>query len=334
MNKNHFFLLVLISILVTSCFKEDKIIPRHSRGDVKTDTIALTDNYKNQIYFDLSSGTVKGQNLKDITDIGFQCGVSGWEIILNTADFVRVADMGAVPFGASYDTTGAHWKFDKSNGNPDSLGIGNWFNVNDGDTVSRGHLFVINRGFDKDANNFGLVQFTIDSLKNGTYYFRWAKINGSNPVSASVTKVPGVSFRWYSFTSPGKTVDTEPPENSWDLLFTQYTTLLFTDKGAAYPYLVTGVLLNRYNVTALVDSLHPFASIDLSVAGSMMLKHDLDAIGYDWKEYSFVTGGYAIKLNRNYIIRDTDGLLYKMRFISFYNSSGEKGYPVIEYQEL
>ncbi|KKK85378.1 hypothetical protein LCGC14_2773880, partial [marine sediment metagenome] len=35
-----------------------------------------------------------------------------------------------------------------------------------------------------------------------------------------------------------------------------------------------------------------------------------------------------------YIIRDTEDFFYKMRFISYYNDLGEKGYPVIEHSRL
>ncbi len=336
--KEPLFLILFLTVVLSSCFKEEKMIPRHPRGNVQTDTLAMTDNYKNQLYFDLSSGKVVSQNLKTISDIGFDCRPGGWKVIVNSADFVQVADLGAVPFGVTYDTTGVKWRFDKSNGNPDSLAFGNWFEVTNGDTVSNGHLFAINRGMDENGNNLGLVQLSLDSLKHGIYYFRWAKLNGTNPVTASVSRNPAVNFTWYSFNQNGNPVNLEPPKEAWDLLFTQYTTLLFTDQGAAYPYLVTGVLLNRDNVAGVMDTIHSFEEINLDLVNSLILKPDLDVIGYDWKQYSFVTGTYAIMTNRKYIIRDAQGVYYKLRFVSFYSTSGattgEKGFPVIEFQAL
>ncbi|MGE5424308.1 MAG: HmuY family protein [Syntrophothermus sp.] len=325
---------LMILMLVTSCFKEDEAIPRHPRGNVHTDTIGMTENYLYQVYFDLSDSAVRSRVVKTSTDFGFDSRSGGWQIILNTADFMKAADIGAQPFGGSYDTTGVHWKFDKSSGDPDSLALGRWFDVVQGDTVSNGHLYLINRGMDEVGNSLGLMQLMIDSLKNGTYYFRWAKINGSNPVSASVTRDPLVNFVWYSLSGSGSVQHPEPPEGSWDILFTQYTSLLFTDKGAAYPYLVTGVLLNRSGVSATVDSTHSFADINLEFAKSLTLKPNLDVIGYEWKTYSFSSGGYTVLPGLNYIIRDKAGYFYKLRFVGFYNSSGQKGYPVIEFQTL
>ncbi len=55
---SHFFQFqfIIMVLVLTSCFKEDKIILPHDRGDVQTDTIAMTDTYKYQIYFRLDSG--------------------------------------------------------------------------------------------------------------------------------------------------------------------------------------------------------------------------------------------------------------------------------------
>ncbi len=40
---------------------------------------------------------------------------------------------------------------------------------------------------------------------------------------------------------------------------------------------------------------------------------------------------YEIVEGRNYIIKNRFGLYTKFRFISFYNSGGDKGYPTFQY---
>ena len=126
----------------------------------------------------------------------------------------------------------------------------------------------------------------------------------------------------------------EPQQQTYDLLFTQYTTMLFTDQGIPYPYLVTGVLLNRSIVEIAVDSTTDFFSITHDLALSVSYTKALDAVGYDWKYYSFKTGVYTIRPKLSYIIHGVSGLYYKLRFVGFYNKDGLKGYPVIEYQQL
>jgi hypothetical protein len=320
--------------LMTGCFKEDEMIAPHPRGDVQTDTISMMQDYRNQVYFRLDSGIVAGSVPKISTDLGFECGPSGWKIILNTADFMEVADLGVVPFGQPTDTSGLNWTFDKSDGNPDSLAFGNWFRVDQGDTISKNHVYIVNRGIDAAGNQLGYVQLIFDSLTNRTYYFRWAGLTGSNPVSAEVLADPSVSYTWYRFSDGGIPVNPEPVRTDFDLLFTQYTTLLFTDLGEAYPYLVTGVLLNRYLVEAAADSIRAFSEITFETAQTLRFSTALDAIGYDWKYYDFETGAYTVYTEKNYVIRSVSGFYYKLRFIGFYNNQGAKGYPVIEYQRL
>ncbi|MCX6243738.1 MAG: HmuY family protein [Bacteroidetes bacterium] len=329
-----FIVIIAVSLVLHSCFKKDEAVPVHPRGPVKTDTIALTDNYKFQVYFDLATGTAVSTNLRTESDLGFECSSSGWKIILNTGDFMKVADMGVIPFGEPHDTTGMKMSFDKSDGNPDSLAFGRWFTLAGGDTLSLNHVYAISRGIDPNGNPLGLYQVIFDSLKMGTYYFRFAKLNGQDVRSAIITKDPSMNYIWYSFNSGGSVKNLEPPKDSFDLLFTQYTTLLYTDEGEAYPYLVTGVLLNRNLVRAAKDSIHDFSAMDLETANSIQLSPALDGIGYDWKRFDFNSASYTVLTDRFYLVRDKSGYLYKLRFIGFYNGAGEKGYPVIEYQAL
>jgi hypothetical protein len=325
--------LLILTLAFQSCFKEDRMVQPHPRGDVKTDTIAMTENYLYQVYFSLDSGRMMSSNVKTASDLGFECNSFGWHIILNTSDFMKVADMGEVPFGQPQDTTGLKWKFDKSDGNPDSNAVGQWYTLKNLDTVSNNHVYLVNRGMDELGNELGIYQVIFDSLKRGTYYFRYAPYKGGASAPGTVAKDPAFSYVYFSLKT-GEVKHLEPSREGFDLLFTQYTTLLFTDAGEAYPYLVTGVLSNRYKIEVASDTLHDFSSITLDLAKSFSYTKNLDAVGYDWKYYSFSSGAYTVRPNRNYIINSASGYFYKLRFIAFYNRNGEKGYPVIEYQRL
>ena len=326
-------LLLILVFLLNSCFKKDSAVPMPDRGNVRVDTIAMTSSYQYQIYIRLDSGAVEEFNERTKSDLGFDCSLSGYNIILNTADFMRIADLGVRTLGQSIDTTGVKWKFDKSDGNPDSIATGKWFSIVDGDTVSNGHIWALDLGRDIAGLSLGLRQVVFDSLKNGRYYFRYAPIRGGTVTSAFVDKESSVNYIYYGIRQAG-VLPLEPPKATWDLLFTQYTTLLFTSTGAAYPYLVTGVLSNPNGVKVSVDTVHAFSSIDLSLARTLNYSTAKDAIGYDWKVYSFEGSGfYTVRTNLSYVVTDTQGYYYKLRFISFYKA-GVKGYPVIETQRL
>lgn len=325
--------LALITVMFSSCFKEDDPVAPHPRGDVFTDTIPMTYNYRYQVYYRLDSAAQVMVIPKTTADLGFECAGQGWKVILNTANFMKAADLGEVPFGMPLDTAGKHWKFDKSDGNPDSLAIGRWFIQEEDDTVSLNHVYLIDRGLDESGNALGFYQFRIDSLKGGVYYFRIAQLDGSGLSTASVRKDASLNYQWFSLATETP-VSAEPPAGDYDLLFTQYTTLLYTDLGEAYPYLVTGVLLNRSNTMACRDTLHNFATITIGEASAMHYSGATDVIGYDWKYYNFETGSYTVETNRFYLVRDRKNFIWKLRFIGFYNRMGEKGYPVIEFQRL
>jgi hypothetical protein len=326
-------LIMIMAIILQSCFKEDIMVTPHPRGDVQTDTIPMTENYLNQVYFSLDSGEIVISNVKTTFDLGFECSPVGWHIILNTSNFMKAADLGEVAFGQAYDTTGLNMNFDKSDGDPDSTAIGQWFNISGTDTISNHHVYAVSRGLDELGNPLGLYQVIFDSLRNDKFYFRYAPLKGGAGSPGVVEKITGTNYNYFSLKT-GLVVAAEPPAKLYDLLFTQYTTLLFTDEGIPYPYLVTGVLLNRHIVAVAVDTTANFLDINRDLALSLNYSKAMDVIGYDWKFYDFNSGVYTIRPNLNYVVRNVSGFYFKLRFTAFYNKDGLKGYPVIEYQRL
>jgi hypothetical protein len=131
--------------------------------------------------------------------------------------------------------------------------------------------------------------------------------------------------------SDGQTVAVEPPKDTWDIAFTQYTHV-FEEESGPLPYLVTGCLLNRYKTVAIKDTVNIFSDISLAGAESATFSNAINTIGYDWKTYTGST--YVVNKSWNYVIRNRNGFYYKMHFISFFNTSGEKGSPSFEYQQL
>jgi hypothetical protein len=326
-------LILIVALVVQSCFKEDEMVTPHPRGEVKTDTIPMTENYLYQVYYSLDAGKIVPSEVKTAFDLGFECSSSGWHVILNTSDFMKVADLGKVVFGQPHDTAGLQLRFDKSDGNSDSTAIGKWFTIDGQDTISNNHVYAVSRGIDELGNSLGLYQVIFDSLKNSIYYFRYAPLQGGAGFSGFVTKVPEVNYSYFNLKT-GTIVNAEPPKQNYDLLFTQYTTMLYTDQGIPYPYLVTGVLLNRYNVLAAMDSTTDFQTITHDEALTLTYSKSLDKIGYDWKYYNFNTGVYTIRPNLSFVVHGGSGFYFKLRFVGFYNKEGLKGYPVIEYQQI
>lgn len=329
-------ILLYTAIMVSSCFKDDEAVVPHKAGEYVTDTVSLTDNYKNQVFYSLFDSSAVITNHKDSWDLGFESSPLGWRVVLNSACFMKAAFLEGQDFGFPVDTSGIEWKFNPSDGSADSLAIGQWFSLSGNDTLGTNRLILLDRGIDVNGNPRGYNQLVIDSLVGGIYYFKLAGMTGTNITSFSVAKKAGVRNLLFSISNPASTIE-EPSATEWDIVFTQYTTLLFTDIGEPYPYLVTGVLINNKYAEIAVDSITAFADIDFSKAQSMAFSRQANRIGYDWKIYNFDDGTYEVNSDKVFIIRDTKGFLYKLRFIGFYkfvNNDLKKGYPSFEYQKL
>ncbi len=334
MNKNLLYILA-ITLVITSCFKEEDPLPAFP---MQTTTIEMGKYYLYQDYFNLAGNEKVKVTEKNDYDLGFECGDSSWHIVLNTAAFMFAGNTGKKDLVEVTDTTGLDWRFDKSNGNPDSTAIGEWVRINMNDTVYSNHVYVLNRGYDHLGKLRGLRKIKFTKVDSVSYSFEYSDMNDENYNVFTIQKHEGVKFTCFSFDDGGMQVEMEPPADSWDLLFTQYTTLLYTNDGVPYPYLVTGVLSNYGRVEMAVDSALNYEDIDINYARTKSFSEAKDFIGYDWKEVQgdVNTGNvyYEIVEGRTYLIRNDEGLLFKLRFINFYSDEGEKGYPTFQYDVL
>jgi len=332
-------LLVLSLMILTSCFKEDEQVIPQRPGDVTTTVIEMLPDYSIQSFFNLSSGQVVDTNLKTSWDIGLSCKEGDYSLILNTSRFMKIAHTGSDLFEVTYASEGFEWLFDESTGVPSGNAIGQWWeNTVDG-PVGMNEVLLVDRGIDEEGLPAGFykIQPMIDPFSHNVTV-RIAELDGSADRTFGFTKDNSRNYVTMSFETGQNLVQPEPVRTAWDLLFTQYTTLLYTDTGEPYPYLVTGVLINDSLVSAVMDSLISFDSVDRAYAEQKLLSYNRDVIGYDWKAVNGdVTSGdvtYTAIPEMVFIIKNTDGFYFKLRFIDFYNNLGKKGYPTFEYQRL
>src|SRR5690606_16212037 len=100
-------------------------------------------------------------------------------------------------------------------------------------------------------------------------------------------------------------------------------------------YVVTGVLLNPHNTSAITDSLTFFQNIAFNASSlQTSLSNRRDIIGFDWKKYNFTTGNYEADLKKCYIVRTQQNEYWKIHFIDFYNINGVKGSPSFEFERI
>ena len=173
----------------------------------------------------------------------------------------------------------------------------------------------------------------INSLEMGAYTFTIANLDGSDEeqITLDVNQYNNKKFIYYSLENM-EVVDREPVSNSWDLLFTKYEEDLNND--IANPleyeqaYFVTGVLTNGNLIAQYEGSTEDNSNImDLDTT------RNINAIGYDWKEYS---GSFVMVSDRSYYIADqNEQSVYKIIFESFSGqSSGNISFNILETEQL
>ena len=305
-----------------SCEMEEIPVSPHNPGDIQINQIELSNDYRYQVFYDLGSNSIISDNLKTDWDLGFESSNDGYHIILNSSTYSALSYIENISFNDNIDPTDLTWSWDNPNGDLDSSAFG--------DSRSVSGFYVFDRGFDLNGTPRGFKKILIDSITNEFYQISFSNLDNSDYNSFKLYKDPSVNFTCFSFES-NQIVDIEPSYNDWDLLFSQYTHLYNDTTTPAY--LVTGVCSNL-DVLVAKDTSYEFNEINYSMINEFSFNDDRDAIGFDWKEYNFNAGSYTINSNTNYIIMDKQQKYFKLRFIDFYNSDGDKGYPTFEIQEL
>lgn len=318
------FFLAFISTTMIGCLKDEEPVKPTKSGSVITRTIEMTPQYRYQVFYNLEEDSVKKRNLKWDWDLAFDATAEGSVVYLNSAKYMFSSQMPTDDFLSVRDTQGFFKKR-------------RWEAVNTLDTVTFGSVknntkvYWIDRGYDENGDQIPFVKIQFESVDNQKYRIKIARLGNLNaPEIYEVPKDPSVNFVHFSLTS-NKVMPVEPPKSRWDIAFTQY---MFTFFDPYTPYIVTGVLLNPYQTTAAVDSTTGFEKIDRIFAQNMKLTAQQDVIGYTWKGFSLNTQVYNINSAYTYVIKDSKGLFYKLRFIGFFDAAGRRGYPKFEYQKL
>ncbi|MCY7409880.1 MAG: HmuY family protein [Chitinophagales bacterium] len=308
--------------LFSSCFKEDNHVQLQTPGDAKVFQIGMGPDYHRQVYFDFNSTDTTGSE-HTCWDLSFESSDSGWHVWINGSNEAFIANTDTQDFEAVTDTAGANWSIDNPDWDIDSTAAGDWRTLR--------MVYILDRGAAKlSGDRFKKIIF--QSVSSTQYEVQYANLDGSGLIIYDIPKTAGNSFVYFTFDNGGEMKNIEPNNFFWDVLFTRYKTVFYTVV-PPLPYLVTGILINP-NISVSVDSSMSFADINYQIASSLSYSNKRDIIGYNWKYYDFSTQAYVVRPYYNYIIRDMEGVYWKLHFIDFYNSIGEKGYPQFEYQRL
>lgn len=332
MKKLKYIYYAFLLACLTSCFQEDEPVPPYqSPPGVSTNVVNMGPLYGTQWYYDLETDTFVKVVDRETWDLAFQCGDNEYHIFTNLAKRMSVANSGLTNFDAVTSSTGLTFRFDRSEGYLDSTAVGEWGTWAGGNVISSNYVYVVDRGITTLGDNIGKKKIQFLGLTSGQYQMRIANLDGTNDQVILAAKDPNKNFVYVSFNGSGSVVNVEPDKFDWDLLFTQYTAKVEqVGTGIIEDYSVNGVLLNPYLVEVARDFTKPFVDIGYTDLQTYTYSQLWDAIGYDWKYYDFDNMVYVIEPGRTYVVHSVEDNYFKLRFTSFTNDLGERGYPQFE----
>lgn len=282
-------------------------------------------NYANQVWYSLENDE-KATAPKTDWDLAFDVKSITSSIHINAVTGTTLwcypkADISG--WGGTIDTNGlSTWASRNNSDTSWTYGaMGNYADPNDPTDLDWGKYNMTTHKVSGDSifiiklSNGDYKKLAIEGLSGGTFTFKYANIDGSNPQTGSIVKgnFANKNFAYYSLQNNAALAATrEPDADAWDLLFTQYQAYIPT------PYNVTGILLNRGVHAAKASNLPNKTTY--ADWGAHTFASPVNTIGYNWK--SFNGTAYVIKDSTVYFVKAIDGSIWKMIFTGFTSSSG------------
>jgi hypothetical protein len=314
-----------LSICLTIGFLSSSSI-FYGQGVADREVLEMGPGYANDIFYSFKNGEVSNV-ARDTWDIAFFTPRFSAGIIINEGNGVELYTYpnGDSSAWSTVDTVGMstwtpmynspeYWEDGAFNvnalGHPD-YGWGVYNQINH--SVYGDSLYII-----KTASGIKKLFIKVKISVDNIYKFKYADLDGSNEQTIELDVKPYETkrFIYYSLAN-NQAVDREPEKESWDLMFTKYIEMVPTNDGGFEPYLVTGA---TNNVGIFSNNFYPVGDgyNDWTAKPLDSLKN---SIGYDWKSFDMGTFEWTIKDSNYYFIRNYDGDIYKLRFVSWQGST-------------
>lgn len=195
-------------------------------------------------------------------------------------------------------------------------------------------VFILNRGsFGIDPRPWKKIRILI---QDGKYLLQYADITSSNFSTLEVAKDNDFNFVYVSFEEG--VVQVEPKKEEWDFMWSAGTST------TPFPQAVNGTLAypfqdlvfhNIYGNVGAVEIMEAdiayenFSESNLS--GLQFNQTNRLTIGSNWRGGGGPNVSPTIRNDRYYILRDSRGNSYKVRFIAL-TRDGERGRPTFEFK--
>lgn len=286
----------------------------------------------NSVYVDLSANAQTSVK-RTAWDLGFYSG-DDFRVILNNAasasvvavnktdiNTVSASDITLTDLQLGFGT-GTFTIFDDVNGDLTKTAI-----PQVSATGASNKVYVINRvgGSGTTSAAADLYKIRVLRASNG-YTLQYAKLNETSFKTLTIAKNTANNFSFVSFDTGA--VSVEPAKDRWDFVWTY--SIYYT---GTTPYAFSDLVFTNYlGGTQSAEVLTSTVSYDAYAEGniaSTTFTTSRNTIAANWRN---TTGTIGVKTDRFYVIKDTAGNVYKLKFISFTTQDGgTRGYPKIQY---
>ncbi|KMQ63210.1 hypothetical protein ACM46_14875 [Chryseobacterium angstadtii] len=322
----------------------------------------------NQVWIDLSDYKNAATNTRTSWDLGFYTG-DAFRVVINGSiamtvakipnatdiNLVKESDVTALKTEAQVGTfSAANMQYvDNPNGSflTQTTGIAA-IKENDAENP----IYLVNLGRDlPSSNNIGAGSVSLSGAARGWkkiqilrsqngYKIRYADVAATTYQEYLITKDTEYNFSYFNLKT-GAPVKVQPKKKKWDLAFTTFTNEVFsapTTSAGSYFYadfIVTNTLdgVGVYQVSAGGNLEQAYNAFKLSdVDQSKFIFNDQRALGDKWRT---TTGTPDIPQpfvysDRFFVLKDTEGFYFKLRFNAMKDKNGNRGYSNFEFDPL
>jgi len=331
---NIFIFIIAMSLALTSCFKEESPVQLARRSPNSTYVKLDCNNQANQmVFYDLSTGKHYASPNSN-WHLSFDARAEGNSLRVNlTRSNYHLYVLDNTNFQVDADEI-------ISSGTELMDSVSDWYMANAIRSLDSNpsKVYVYTQEPDLNGNPQEKIKFQIVETTDRTYSLQFINemLIGAKAVQFGFDKNNTYNFNYFSFHQGGKIVEIEPYKENWDLVFTQYRDMVkFEQDNQFYPYQVLGTLINPYKTSIYeIPYQANFNEIDHKTCKIADWCVVSNTIGFDWKYYSLNNGIYTTDTSKVWLFNDNEDFMYKMRFINYYNSFGNSGYPSFEYAKF
>ncbi len=359
MKKSFIFLLSVATIAFTSCSDDDSqgYVPQGPVEGALLQPQTGGPSQANSVYIDLSAGGMVAAQ-RASWDLGFYSGAD-FRVVLNSSLKMSAKQLETTNIDAVVapdesmliaQGQGNASQIDDPSGNINITAIAA---VSANDADNKVYLINLGNGPAATAPAVGAEGSAsgphrgwkkVRVLRSGSgYKIQYSDINATTHQEVVVNKDAAFNFSFFSLTT-NSVVAVEPQKAAWDLVFTTFTNVISMGPAPVPYYYADFVLTNTkggatsYQVM-VADGL-TYESFDIDDVVNASFSTDQRAIGSNWRGTSvtgpdgFPVSQFVLRTDRFYVVKDTEGNIYKVRMTGGANQAGERGFPAFQYELL